>query len=235
MKVVRLTLFWTVVLFAIVLTASSFAPFGLSAGIRRGPFTSVTSATVERVLSDRLSGHSEQGSGRAAYTKRLADHLFQLCIEHRLDPAIVLSVIEVESSFRTNAVSSAGAIGLMQLMPQTARVVAHRHPQVRRYGHDLKDPFLNLALGTVYLRELKERYTGLSPYYHLAAYNMGPHRLDTLRARPGFKPEKSLKYFQDVMRGVDNWRHYGFQSIPLALKSKADVIRKTVARNIDSV
>lgn len=249
MKVVRLTLFWSVALTAVLLAASSFSPFGLSAETRAGDsmiypiyrffrggaFASLTNSTIEHVLSDQLSGRLTLGPGRAAYTKRLAAHLYRLCVENRLDPAFVLSVIEVESSFRTDVVSSAGAVGLMQVMPQTARDVALRHPTVRRLGHDLKDPFLNLTLGIIYLRELKERYIGLSPYYHLAAYNMGPHRLDVLRAQPGFKPEKSLKYFQDVMRGVESWRHYGFQSIPLALKSKADVARKSPARNTDPV
>lgn len=253
MNVARLTLIWSFAFVAIALTASSLTPFGVSAETRirdsmiypayefyrGGAFASVTSSTIEQVLFDRLSGLSAHVSDRSDYTKRLAAHFYRLCSENRLDPAFVLSVIEVESNFRVNAVSAAGAVGLMQLMPATAQNIAHRHAPLRQALNqvdlDLRDPFLNLTLGITYLRDLKERYSGLSPYLHLAAYNMGPHRLDVLRARPGFTPDKSLKYFQDIMRGVENWRHYGFQSFSLGLKEKPDAARKTITRNVDPV
>ncbi len=260
MKVLRLTLLWVFAFTAAALGASTVAPFGVSAETRvgesmiypvyrfyrGGAFASVTSATIERVLSDQIIGLPDTVSDRGEYLKRLARHFYQLCIDYRLDPAFVLSLIEVESSFRSDVVSPAGAVGLMQLMPATARVIYHRYPSLRPLRNtgrnsgrnlaiDLKDPFQNLTIGMTYLRELKTRYLGLSPYFHLAAYNIGPHRLDVLRARPGFKPEKTLKYFQDIMRGVENWRHYGSQSFPPELKPKADVARKSSPRNVDPV
>lgn len=248
MNLMRLTLVWSFAFSAIALVTSSLTPFGLSAETRAsdsmiypayrffrgGAFASVTSSTLEHVLSDQVTGLRLEGADRADYVKRLAAHLYQLCVENRLDPAFVLSVIQVESDFRADVISPAGAVGLMQLMPQTARLLSLRHLK-RGLKIDLKDPFLNLTLGIVYLSELKKRYTGLSPYYPLAAYNMGPHRLDVLRARPGFKPDQTLKYFQDIMRGVENWRHYGFQSIAGELKPKANVARKAVTRIIDPV
>ncbi len=139
-----------------------------------------------------------------------------------MDPAYVLSVIQIESSFRSSVVSPVGAVGLMQLMPATARYVAPRHGIHRKITvSDLRDPFLNLSLGVAYLRELRDRYAGLSAYYPLAAYNLGPARLDQLRARPGFKPTQTWKYYQAIMRGVNDWRHYGTRA-----KTKTNVARE---------
>jgi soluble lytic murein transglycosylase-like protein len=98
----------------------------------------------------------------------------------------------------------------MQIMPETARVIAKRNGLAGRITADsLRDPFLNLTLGVIYLRELRERYSGLSPYYQLAAYNLGPAKFDSLRSQPGFKPSKTLKYYQDIMKGISTWRFYG--------------------------
>lgn len=83
--------------------------------------------------------------------------------ESDLDPALVHAVIRVESAYRADAVSEKGAIGLMQLMPETAR----------RFGVDNPlDPKANLRAGTRYLRlllDLFEQRTDLA----LAAYNAG--------------------------------------------------------------
>jgi len=222
MKYLRLTFVWSMIASAVTFGASSVN------------VEETMGYTVERVLSDKLVGLPATVSDRPAYTKKLAKHFYRLCTQNDLDPALVLSLIQVESGFRADVVSPAGAIGLMQIMPGTAHHVARRDsPEQKRIKHDLKDPFLNLRLGMIYLRELKDRYAGESPYYHLAAYNMGPSRLDSLRAKPGFSEKPSMKYVQDVMRGVSDWRHYGFQSLTIELKSKADVARKTIARNID--
>ncbi|MBS1960823.1 MAG: lytic transglycosylase domain-containing protein [Bdellovibrionales bacterium] len=253
MKYLRLTCLWGAIFFGASLGlsfgASAVAPFlGYSTdafvtdrvGVfptfrfyRGGAYASITESTLSHVFEDRLRGVS---LGRGL-SKRLAHHLYELCVRHRMDPAFVLSVIQVESSFRADAVSSAGAVGLMQLMPGTARRLGARHVTVKA----LQDPFLNLELGVTYLRNLRVRYAGLSAYYPLAAYNLGPHRLDTLRAKPTFKPEKTLRYYEEIMRGVGDWRRYGSQAqarferelstMPArrsALKAKPDVQSKPV-------
>jgi soluble lytic murein transglycosylase-like protein len=95
-------------------------------------------------------------------------------------------------------------------MPQTADVVARRNRiSAAITKKALEDPFLNLTLGVTYLRELRDRYAGLSPYFHLAAYNIGPARLDRLRASPRFRPGQTLKYYESIMKGVPTWRYYG--------------------------
>jgi soluble lytic murein transglycosylase len=91
------------------------------------------------------------------------------------EPALVLAVIRQESAFYTGAVSGAGARGLMQIMPATARRVAR---QIKvRYSRKklLSDPEYNLRLGRAYLADLTERYGG-SYILALAAYNAGPAR-----------------------------------------------------------
>jgi len=91
------------------------------------------------------------------------------------EAALVLAVIRQESAFYGGAISGAGARGLMQIMPATARRVAR---QIKvRYSRKklLSDPEYNLRLGRAYLADLTEKYDG-SYILALAAYNAGPAR-----------------------------------------------------------
>lgn len=155
---------------------------------------------------------------------RLARALLVFSKKYHLDPAFVVSVIYVESTFNPKAVSPVGAIGLMQLMPPTARAMAHRY-EIDFDGSraELFDPVRNLELGMAYLKELMDRYKGKHPYYALAAYNMGPARLNRLMSRPGFKPRATLKYYQDVTRGTEYWRYY---------ESRVEAARFSGAKNL---
>lgn len=140
--------------------------------------------------------------------RRLALHLIQVCRRYRFDPAFILSMVQVESSFRARVVSSAGAVGLMQLMPATARLVARQERLPYRGTSDLNQPTTNLTLGVAYLAYLRERYAHLPPYFHIAAYNLGPYKLDQLRSRKGFKPVKTRQYYERIKKGVPTWRYY---------------------------
>ncbi len=96
-------------------------------------------------------------------------------------PEFVLAVIEVESAGDPFAVSSKGALGLMQLKPRTAEVVA-RALGVRWDGPaTLFDPVANVRLGVAYLETLRRRYGDLS--IALAAYNWGPSRISGMLRR----------------------------------------------------
>lgn len=147
-----------------------------------------------------------KGEGLDGFSRRLAHHLMKLCQEHRFDPAFVLALIEVESTFRLDAGSHAGARGLMQLMPATAQHVAHSLKLGKLSAAQFNDPFMNLTLGVTYLSWLRDRYRHTSPYFMVAAYNLGPARLDQLVARKGFKPLATKKYFELIRRGIFHYR-----------------------------
>ena len=96
---------------------------------------------------------------------------------HQLDPYLILSIIRQESAFDPEAVSSAGAVGLMQLLPSTARIVS-RKLDMRRFRRTmLFEPDINVMLGTKYFSDLLERYHG-DVVFALAGYNAGEGRVD---------------------------------------------------------
>ena len=100
---------------------------------------------------------------------------------YRLDPALLAAVIYQESKFRAHARSSSGAIGLMQLLPGTAKGIAVHTGGSRFRVSDLDDPELNVRYGCWYLRHLIDKYG--REQTALAAYNAGQDNVDRWRAR----------------------------------------------------
>ena len=94
-----------------------------------------------------------------------------------LDRTLLLAVIRQESQFYSEVVSGAGARGLMQLMPATAKRVARKLKIPYRRRKLTEDPAYNMRLGVAYLNQMLERYDG-SRLLALAAYNAGPRRVD---------------------------------------------------------
>ncbi|WP_051298750.1 transglycosylase SLT domain-containing protein [Marinobacterium litorale] len=86
------------------------------------------------------------------------------------------AIARQESAFWVNARSHAGALGLMQLMPATARGTARRHGLPLNNLSALYDPATNIAIGSAYLGEMYQRFDG-NRVYATAAYNAGPHRV----------------------------------------------------------
>ena len=99
----------------------------------------------------------------------------------------VYGLIRAESVFRPNAVSSAGAIGLMQLMPMTGRQVAANLGLVLDHSDALLRPATNLMLGSAYLSEMLRRFNGSEPLA-TAAYNAGPQRVNAWLPQNGSLP-----------------------------------------------
>jgi soluble lytic murein transglycosylase len=97
----------------------------------------------------------------------------EICLEKDIDVSLVLAVIKTESSFDENAVSSKGAIGLMQLMPSTANYIAKKVNFNERI--DLFNPQTNLYLGICYLEYLIKKYD--DERVVLASYNAGETRV----------------------------------------------------------
>lgn len=95
---------------------------------------------------------------------------------HNLDPAWIYAIARQESAFFTEAISSAGARGLMQLMPATAKIMAKQYDIPFHADESLHKAHTNIALGTVYLKDLKKSVKN-NIVLATASYNAGPTRV----------------------------------------------------------
>jgi soluble lytic murein transglycosylase len=144
-----------------------------------------------------------------------ADVIRQQAAEKHLDPALIAGVIYAETKFDPRP-SSAGAQGLMQILPQTAEFLAHKSGATTFTVADLGTPQVNIAYGSYYLRYLLDHYSGKT-VLALAAYNGGignvdqwvadarqHHRQMTIKAIPF--PE-TRAYVQRVLHAQRQYRH----------------------------
>jgi soluble lytic murein transglycosylase len=115
--------------------------------------------------------------------------------QHHLHPALLLAVMKAESSFNPLVVSKAGAVGLMQLVPETA---------MRHGVQNLYDTNENVAGGARHLRYLLDRFHG-NTRLALAAYNAGERKVDRYKQIPPYKEtrhyvQKVLSYYRDYRK-----------------------------------
>jgi soluble lytic murein transglycosylase-like protein len=122
------------------------------------------------------------GQGFPAYLKTKYDPLIRTCaLRHGLDAGLVHAVIQAESAYNRWALSTAGAQGLMQLMPSTA---AH-------YGvEDVFEPAQNIEAGVRYLKDLDRLYDGRTELV-LAAYNAGQSAVEKYDGIPPYKETRA--------------------------------------------
>ena len=147
--------------------------------------------TGEPVTADRL---------KARYHRGLADLELEQAVrraaqQHHVQPALLLAVIKAESSFNPIAISKAGAVGLMQLVPETA---------IRHGVRNLYDTNDNIAGGAKHLRYLLDRFHG-NTRLALAAYNAGERRVDRYGQIPPYKEtqdyvKKVLVYYRSYRK-----------------------------------
>ena len=114
-----------------------------------------------------------------------------------LEPELVAAVIYQESKFDASARSAAGAVGLMQLQPETAKGIALRTGGGKFRVEDLDDPEINVRYGSWYLHHLLDKYE--DELLALAAYNAGQANVDAWRTRRvGIQFAETRKYVQRV-------------------------------------
>lgn len=162
----------------IEMAASEIAAFEPEERVAQSP--AVPAASAEATAASPAAPSPEEA-------RRLVEEAAR---KYGIDAAFLHSVVKAESGYRQDAVSPKGAIGLMQLMPSTARI----------YGADPTDAAQNVDAGARYLAELLLKYDG-GVYRALAAYNAGPGAVD--RYNGNIPPYRETREY--VRRVVENW------------------------------
>jgi soluble lytic murein transglycosylase len=137
--------------------------------------------TVVAVAAVLVASEVNHAVNRLGLPLSHAEVIRRQAAEKRLDPALVAAVIYAESKFEPHE-STAGAQGLMQLLPETAYFIAHLSGGTQFTASDLATPSVNVAYGTYYLRYLLDHYDG-DEMLAVAAYNAGLANVDRWVAR----------------------------------------------------
>ncbi|MBU6235548.1 MAG: lytic transglycosylase domain-containing protein [Alphaproteobacteria bacterium] len=154
----------------------------------------------------------------------LIDYLFPTIMhtmgDYGVDKALVHALIRQESQFDANAVSPSGALGLMQVMPATAKMTAKRNDLMHNTSLLTANPRHNVQIGSLYIREMLDRFDGNLPMA-IAAYNAGPGRVqqwakefgdprspnvDTIDWMESIPIYETRNYVQRVMEGYAVYR-----------------------------
>lgn len=168
-------------------------------------------ATLVTDLVERTRAAEARSARVAAYAARydipldLADDIERIAVAERIDPDLAFRLVQVESSFREGAVSPAGALGLTQLMPETANWL---QPGITR--EQIFERETNLRLGFGYLRRLLHTYDG-DVDQALHAYNRGPGTVDRILAEGG---DPANGYAERILRPRDGGAYQGSGYLP---------------------
>ncbi|MBF0460084.1 MAG: lytic transglycosylase domain-containing protein [Magnetococcales bacterium] len=149
-----------------------------------------------------------------ASSPKLSSLIGQVAQQEGLDPNLLKAVVAIESKFDTVSVSNRGAVGLMQLMPDTARLLGVSN----RFN-----PEQNLRGGARYLRQMIERYPDSLPMA-LAAYNAGPSAVNRFGGVPPFPATK---------RYIDNVLSYFAKAVPGSNHSPRKIYHYHKRQNTD--
>lgn len=137
---------------------------------------------------------------------------------HRMDPLFLLALIATESQFNIHARGTHGEIGLMQIMPKTAKWLAPHAGLSRQFN--LEDPATNIRVGATYLAQLQGKFNGKGLRF-IAAYNMGSKNVRQLVAKhkePKIYPTRVINNYVQIYSGLD-----GFDTPATATRGLASV------------
>jgi len=141
---------------------------------QRGSTDDDQTADDRDAILELIRAHRRTAS--EGWRQTLADAVYEESMAASVDPLIVASIVAKESSFKSQIVSHAGAVGLMQLRPFVARDVAQRSDIEWDGLQTLHSPRMNVRLGILYYKELMDRFDG-DRHTALTAYNFGPTRV----------------------------------------------------------
>ena len=142
--------------------------------------------TADLLYNRYYYGSNNMDVLRALYPRHYSELLQDIPDARRVEESLIFSIMRRESLFGLNAVSSSGAIGLMQLMPATANSLARSMEMSGFNVADVKKPDVNMKLGIRNIRELMQRFRGNMPLV-IAAYNAGDAVVRTWIKRHGTK------------------------------------------------
>lgn len=151
---------------------------------------------IAEMIEDRLGGDNSR------------DLALSIVAESRkaaVDPFFVTAIIKSESAFKKHARSHKGAVGLMQIQPDTGRFISERANVVWSGGSKLSDPRYNLRLGIAYIKHLSESFGG-NLEHALIAYNWGPANLNQALTSRGHIPSSTVKYARTIMNEQKKFR-----------------------------
>jgi len=140
------------------------------------------------------------------YPVAYTEYISQYATEYELDPYLVQSIMRCESSNNPQAISKVGAIGLMQIMPDTGEWIGHKIDPELAYSLDmLEDPATNIEYGCWYLNFLSNRFDGDTKEI-IAAFNAGHGSVEKWLDDPQFSENGTLTTipFEDTARYYDN-------------------------------
>ena len=150
-------------------------------------FGDLLTRPVTKVNANIYSAQAETGAEKISTREQIKNIVFRAAKKHGVDEKLVNALIKQESGFNPNAKSKVGAMGLMQLMPATAKGLGVTNPM---------DPEQNVEGGVKYLKSMLNKYNG-NVILALAAYNAGPGAVDKYDCGPPYK--ETQNYVKSIL------------------------------------
>lgn len=182
-------------------------------------------ALVQLIPNEAL-GTAPREVLRLIWPRPYEGEVLRYALKRKLDPALIYALMRQESGFDRDIRSPAGAVGLMQIMPATAKKLAESDSLRDFHSEDLAEAEVNVRLGTFYVRQLLDDYTG-NPFFMLANYNAGPEPtrrwFRAYGARPVEEMVEDISYWEtrDYVKKVmgNYWTYKILYNNRLPLKS----------------